>query len=913
MQVVPVGMEERYEIRGKIGQGGFGAVYRAYDRNLSREVAIKRILPEACDDRESEATRQLTKEAGALSSLQHPHIVTIYDVGIDKDGPFVVMELLHGLAIDAVVERSVFTWQDFREFALQTQEALIAAQDLNLVHRDIKPSNVMLTWLPSGKFQVKIVDFGLAKFTPKPSLQTIDVKDSIFGSIFFMAPEQFERVELDSRTDMYSIGCVYYYVLTGNHPFDGDTGPQVMVSHLDHRVFPLHEMRPDIPRWVTDWIMWHINRLPEHRPNRARDALALFIQNDQLGDFTPGLPSDDGQSISPTPVTAALLKRTPQPILPPDSFGRPNIHTAPQPPMELAEELEPAPNAPLPAEITSPPEPIADASMDPPTSIPAPPVFIAPGSNQVSLTAPKPRLLIPGAASTEAAPATPSPEPPIALVPTPKSAPVVIPAALTPQITPRTAPVITTPVAVATPVITPRAPSAPPIVPVTSAHQVSGPPISHPRPVPTSRIAPGAPQTGPLQTKTPAMLPNNRPGLATAPSSHTESIPDNAAIPQKKSRLTNSAKVTLATVLGIIVFFVAWILISNLGQGKVNKRYNELISIAAMANTKELPVTAADLDILLEAATSISAVTGRETIYKALFIAESADGTNVDAKILKFVTTVNMVEDTRVNLLRRVIGGRIARGKKDELTATVLIDFIGSNPKPESAAAAIDALKGMASDTHMSALLNTLQFTDQPEVRKSCENIITTIIKQSRNRSSHDSSVESAFASATTPELKQSLLRVLGSTGSNKAKQIILSNLKGTDKTMQIAAADAAKNWPDESLIEPLLNSLDEVSDPLLRNRIFQSCREFMLLDSPRSAEKTEMLWKLLAASAKMEAEQEAVIRSLTTNSNVNKTAWVITIIKQFEKTSKNDRIIDLAGKALDRLESLSGSEDKKK
>ena len=141
-------MEERYEIRGKIGQGGVGAVYRAHDKVLNREVAIKRLLPDEKLEPSSEAAAQLTKEAGALSALQHPHIVTIFDVGIDRDGSFVVMELLQGKTVDDVVEKAVFTWSDFREFAMQTQEALIAAQDLSLVHRDLKPSNIMLTWLP---------------------------------------------------------------------------------------------------------------------------------------------------------------------------------------------------------------------------------------------------------------------------------------------------------------------------------------------------------------------------------------------------------------------------------------------------------------------------------------------------------------------------------------------------------------------------------------------------------------------------------------------------------------------------------------------------------------------------------------------------------------------------------------------
>ncbi len=275
-------MEDRYEIRGKIGQGGLGAVYRGYDTRMKREVAIKRISVNNEDpELQAESTRQLIKEAGALASLQHPHIVTVYDVGTDEDGPYVVMELIAGKTLDELIERAPLTWNDFRELALQTQEALIAAQELDLIHSDIKPSNLMLTWLPSGKFQLKIVDFGLATLTQSQSLEELEEMEAVFGSIFFMAPEQFERVPIDARTDMYAMGCVYYQALSGSYPFKGETGNEVMVSHLHHKVIPLQEVRSDIPMWACDWIMWHINRQAADRPESARQALQVFLQNDK--------------------------------------------------------------------------------------------------------------------------------------------------------------------------------------------------------------------------------------------------------------------------------------------------------------------------------------------------------------------------------------------------------------------------------------------------------------------------------------------------------------------------------------------------------------------------------------------------------------------------------------------------------
>ena len=296
-------VEERYEIRGKIGQGGVGAVYKAYDTQLRREVAIKRVLANELEGDYDTATKNLLQEATALSSVQHPHICTVYDAGLDEDGPFVVMELINGKTLDEMVERGSLTYEDFREVAIQSQEAMIAAQELNLVHRDLKPSNVMVSWLPSGRFQIKLVDFGLAKFSAKPSLQTIDHGDAVFGSIFFMAPEQFERTPLDQRTDMYSLGAMFYYALSGNYPFDGDTAPQVMASHLQNSVIPLQQIRPDLPVWLCEWVMWHIQREMDHRPESALLALQKFLADES------GVPQADTAQVTQLGIPAAPILR----------------------------------------------------------------------------------------------------------------------------------------------------------------------------------------------------------------------------------------------------------------------------------------------------------------------------------------------------------------------------------------------------------------------------------------------------------------------------------------------------------------------------------------------------------------------------------------------------------------------------
>lgn len=274
-------MSDRYEIREQIGKGGLGAVYKAFDTQLQREVAMKRVLSpdQATEEEVEEAARKLIAEAQTLSTLNHPNIITVFDVGKDDQGGFVVMELLKGETLDETIERGVLTQADFTEVVYQTMEALIAAQASNVIHRDIKPTNIMVIWQASGKFQLKILDFGLAKFSKNPSVQTMDQEESVLGSIFFMAPEQFERGELDARTDIYQMGCVYYNALTGQYPFNGETAPQVMNAHLQHKVVPLDQVRPDLPPAICQWVMWLINRDINHRPQDARDALKRWPKN----------------------------------------------------------------------------------------------------------------------------------------------------------------------------------------------------------------------------------------------------------------------------------------------------------------------------------------------------------------------------------------------------------------------------------------------------------------------------------------------------------------------------------------------------------------------------------------------------------------------------------------------------------
>ena len=342
--------QNRYEVLGKIADGGLGSVFKAYDRNLRREVALKRVRAESPEQAELQAG-QLMDEARNLSALQHPHIVTIYDVGQDEEGAYIIMELLKGETLEDIIERGALNEYDFRELVSQSLEGLVAAHSNGMIHLDIKPQNFMVIWLPSGKFQIKILDFGLAKIAHQPTVQETDEDGAIMGSIYFMAPEQFERLPVDARTDLYSLGCVYYYALTHHYPFQGETGAEVMASHMYHSLAPLSQLRPDLSPFIHQWVEWLINRLPDNRPVSASQAFEIF----QAGVFPAAAQTGNIETAHATaarPTRAAPLAKRP------DSHSQPLSHRpAPRPvvrPVNIAAAMAPrhlTPKKPWPKSV----------------------------------------------------------------------------------------------------------------------------------------------------------------------------------------------------------------------------------------------------------------------------------------------------------------------------------------------------------------------------------------------------------------------------------------------------------------------------------------------------------------------------------------------------------------------------------
>ena len=259
----------RYVIDRKLGSGGEGSVYLAYDQLLNRHVAIKSVHTGA--DALSDTAGSFN-EAKRLASLQHPNIVTIFDFMPSNENVFVVMEFINGTSLEKL--EAPMDAAMFGQFARQCLDALGAAHSLGMVHRDIKSANIMVTWTESGDLRVKLLDFGLAKVMTAPSEQTLDHSGALTGSIYFLSPEQLHCQPIDHRTDLYSLGCVFYRALTLRNPFDGAGVPAVISSHLQHDFIPLAEYRPDLPMELTTWVEHLFSFSPDERPPSAAAALA---------------------------------------------------------------------------------------------------------------------------------------------------------------------------------------------------------------------------------------------------------------------------------------------------------------------------------------------------------------------------------------------------------------------------------------------------------------------------------------------------------------------------------------------------------------------------------------------------------------------------------------------------------------
>ncbi len=255
----------RYEILELIGRGGTADTYRALDRTLQREVAIKVLI-----DRSDDVNQRFLREAQAMAKLNHPRIVQVFDVGQESGISFIIMELVRGKTLRDLEGGSI-SYRQALTYLIDILEALEYAHNESTIHRDIKPSNIMT--IEDGK-HVKVMDFGLARRTSDMTQTTRT--GQIVGTIGYLAPERFLSKPADVRSDLYSVGIVMYEIFTGTVPFRNDKDDLVatIFSHVHDAPTPPHEINRNIPEPLERVIMRAIDKDPGKRYQTARDYIA---------------------------------------------------------------------------------------------------------------------------------------------------------------------------------------------------------------------------------------------------------------------------------------------------------------------------------------------------------------------------------------------------------------------------------------------------------------------------------------------------------------------------------------------------------------------------------------------------------------------------------------------------------------
>ncbi len=256
-------ISDRYQVIKSIGEGGMANVYMAYDTILDRNVAVKVLRGDLAND--EKFVRRFQREALAASSLSNPNIVEVYDVGEDNGEYYIVMEFIEGKHLKQLIKkRGKLTVSEAVDIVMQITDGLSVAHDSYIIHRDIKPQNIMI--LENGL--VKITDFGIAMAMNSTQLTQTN---SVMGSVHYLPPEQASGKGSTLQSDIYSIGILFYELLTGKLPFKGENAVEIALKHLKEPLPSLREELPNIPQSVENIIVKATAKNPKNRYSDARE------------------------------------------------------------------------------------------------------------------------------------------------------------------------------------------------------------------------------------------------------------------------------------------------------------------------------------------------------------------------------------------------------------------------------------------------------------------------------------------------------------------------------------------------------------------------------------------------------------------------------------------------------------------
>ncbi len=313
-------INDRYEIIKSIGEGGMANVYLGYDTILDRNVAIKVLRGDLAND--EKFVRRFQREALSASSLSHPNIVAMYDVGEDDGLYYIVMEYVEGKTLKQLLKkRGSLTLSEAIDIMLQLTDGMAHAHDSYIVHRDLKPQNIMI----QDDGQIKITDFGIAMALNSTQLTQTN---SVMGSVHYLPPEQAAGKGTTIKSDIYSMGIIFYELLTGELPFKGDSAVEIALKQMKEPLPDVHKLNNDIPQSIENIILKSTAKNPKNRYDDAKSMhndLLTALNDDRINEEPYIYPypenevdettkimqpiSDDSEGIA-TPITDEKLKKS---------------------------------------------------------------------------------------------------------------------------------------------------------------------------------------------------------------------------------------------------------------------------------------------------------------------------------------------------------------------------------------------------------------------------------------------------------------------------------------------------------------------------------------------------------------------------------------------------------------------------
>ena len=262
-------INDRYEIVKSIGEGGMANVYLANDKILERKVAVKVLRGDLSAD--DKFIRRFEREAQSVSNLSHPNIVEVYDVGVEDNEHYIVMEYIEGKTLKQLLKkRESLTLTEVIDIMTQLTDGIAHAHESYIIHRDIKPQNIMI----EDNGLIKITDFGIAMALNATQLTQTN---SVMGSVHYLPPEQASGKGATIKSDIYSLGILMYELLTGNVPFKGDNAVEIALKHMKDKIPSIRKQNPAIPQSVENILLKAAAKNPRNRYDSARDMYEDFV------------------------------------------------------------------------------------------------------------------------------------------------------------------------------------------------------------------------------------------------------------------------------------------------------------------------------------------------------------------------------------------------------------------------------------------------------------------------------------------------------------------------------------------------------------------------------------------------------------------------------------------------------------